>query len=70
MAQSDSPTGLKLKEAKRLQKVYVKQGVTECYCSQNSSSECPMHISTYIKSLEWGSNDGDSNDNSNDKKRR
>lgn len=42
----------KLIEAKRLQEVYAKLGVTECYCSQNSSSECPKHIAWVIASLE------------------
>ena len=60
----------RIKEAKRLKKVYDKQGVTECYCSQNSSSECPMHIDTYIASLEWSSNDGSNNGHISNKKRR
>jgi succinate dehydrogenase/fumarate reductase-like Fe-S protein len=54
----------RIKEAKRLKKVYDKQGVTECYCSQNSSSECPLHLEAYIRSLEWNSNAGVSNNRS------
>lgn len=41
-----------LKESKLLKNKYKSLGITECYCNENSASECPKHIEDFIRGLE------------------